>query len=123
MEIDMLNGEHIGFTSHLFTSTELDGLFRPHLRQASLVGLDVFHSRFATNRRWNPAASRARRNWYSMEQLEQRYACDPPVRRPGRAYSARRRALGEKGSTTFCEQKVAKKFVMLGHGLCLRQRP
>jgi hypothetical protein len=78
MEIDMLNGEHIGFTSHLFTSTELDGLFRPHLKQATLFGLDVFHSRFATDRRWNPAHFDSEAEFVSdLELLEQRYACDP----------------------------------------------
>ncbi len=78
MEIDMLNGEHIGFTSHLFTSTELDRLFRPHLSQATLFGLDVFHSRFATDRRWNPACFDREADFASdLELLEQRYACDP----------------------------------------------
>jgi SAM-dependent methyltransferase len=78
MEIDMLNGEHIGFTSHLFTSAELDRLFRPHLKQAALSGLDVFHSRFATDRRWNPAALDGESEFASdLDVLEYRYACDP----------------------------------------------
>ena len=74
----MLNGEHIGFTSHLFTSTELDGLFRPHLTQAELFGLDVFHSRFATDRRWNPPGFEGETEFASdLELLERRYACHP----------------------------------------------
>ncbi len=78
MEIDMLNGEHIGFTSHLFTSTELDGLFRPHLTQAELFGLDVFHSRFATDSRWNPATFDGEAEFASdLDVLEYRYASDP----------------------------------------------
>jgi SAM-dependent methyltransferase len=78
MEIDMLSGEHIGFTSHLFTSTELDRLFRPHLSQTELCGLDVFHSRFATDRRWNPARFESEAEFASdLELLERRYACHP----------------------------------------------
>jgi hypothetical protein len=78
MEIDMLNGEHIGFTSHLFTSTELDRLFQPHLQQTTLFGLDVFHSRFATDRRWNPAAFAGQSEFYAdLDVLEYRYASDP----------------------------------------------
>ncbi len=78
MEIDMLNGEHIGFTSHLFTSTELDRLFRPHLKNAELLGLDVFHSRFATDRRWNPTHFEREAEFTSdLELLERRYADHP----------------------------------------------
>ena len=73
MEIDMLNGEHIGFTSHLFTSTELDRLFRPHLKNAEFLGLDVFHSRFATDRRWNPTHFEREAEFTSdLELLERR---------------------------------------------------
>ena len=78
MEVDMLNGEHIGFTSHLFTSTELGGLFRPHLSEAALIGLDVFHSRFATDSRWNPATLAGENEFDAdLDELEYRYASDP----------------------------------------------
>jgi SAM-dependent methyltransferase len=78
MEVDMLNGEHIGFTSHLFTSTELGGLFRPHLAEAALIGLDVFHSRFATDQRWNPTTLAGESEFDSdLDALEYRYASDP----------------------------------------------
>jgi SAM-dependent methyltransferase len=55
-EVDLEDGRHLGFTSHLFCATELRALFQPHINNAELVGLDVFHSRFAADPRWNPRA-------------------------------------------------------------------
>ena len=53
-------------------------LFRPHLQQATLFGLDVFHSRFATDSRWNPATFDGEAEFASdLDVLEYRYASDP----------------------------------------------
>jgi SAM-dependent methyltransferase len=78
MEIDMLNGAHISFTSHLFTSDELQALFSPHLAGSALVGIDVFHSRFASDKRWNPAMG-DEQDVFELDliELEHRYASDP----------------------------------------------
>ena len=54
MEIYLKDGSYVGFTSHLFTSGELRTLFQPHLSSTVLIGLDLFHSRFAASPQWNP---------------------------------------------------------------------
>lgn len=78
MEIDLVDGRHIGFTSHLFCAAELRALFRAHAAIAGLAGLDLFHSRFAANPRWNPAEL-PYEDVFERElcQLEKRCACDP----------------------------------------------
>jgi SAM-dependent methyltransferase len=78
MEVDMVDGRHIGFPSHLFTADELRALFQPYVGGTALLGLDVFHSRFATNAHWNPPSVDADDSFEDdLVQLEQRYACDP----------------------------------------------
>ena len=78
LEIDMVNGEHIGLTSHLFSSDELHALFHPHLAGAAMVGLDLFHGRFATDKRWNPAEIAGQEDLESdLDELEHRYASNP----------------------------------------------
>ncbi|QKE90011.1 class I SAM-dependent methyltransferase [Lichenicola cladoniae] len=56
MEIDLLDGRHLSFRSHLFRAADLRALFAPHVPAPCLTGLDLFHSRFATDPRWNPDA-------------------------------------------------------------------
>ena len=75
MEVDLLDGRHIGFTSHLFASTDLRALFQPHLASIALVGLDVFHGRFATNAHWNPLTREEQVAFEAdLEDLEHSYA-------------------------------------------------
>ena len=54
LEVDLADGRHIGFSSHLFTAAELQALFSTDLRISEVVGLDLFHGRFALDPRWNP---------------------------------------------------------------------
>jgi SAM-dependent methyltransferase len=78
MEVDLVDGRHIGFTSHLFTSDDFRALFQSHLSGTAMVGLDVFHSRFAVNVHWNPSMTGDQEAFESdLDELEYRYASDP----------------------------------------------
>ena len=78
MDIQLADGGQLAFPSHLFTADELRALFRPHLAATNLVGLDVFHSRFAADPNWNPAIFDGQDIFdEDLEQLEKRYASDP----------------------------------------------
>lgn len=48
------NGSEIELPMHLFTAQELRNLVQKHFAIEDLSGLDIFHSRFAPDRRWNP---------------------------------------------------------------------
>ena len=77
MEIDLTDGRHIGFNSHLFTAAELEALFSASLRTAEIVGLDVFHARFALDPRWNPQAPTDAAMAEGLVRLEHLCAHDP----------------------------------------------
>jgi SAM-dependent methyltransferase len=53
-EVEFQDGRHISVCSHLFGGTELRALVSPHLAVKDLIGLDLFHGRFAEDARWNP---------------------------------------------------------------------
>ncbi len=78
MDVDLADGRHLGFPSHLFTASDIGALFRPHLATIALAGLDLFHSRFAMHPHWNPR-SIAGENAFEDDlcELERRYASDP----------------------------------------------
>jgi SAM-dependent methyltransferase len=57
LDVDLLDGRHLSFCSHLFTADELLRLFTGHLEERELVGLDMFHGRFTPDPRWNPATA------------------------------------------------------------------
>jgi SAM-dependent methyltransferase len=78
MDVDLTDGRHLHMPSHLFTASELRALFQPHLGGVAMLGLDVFHSRFALNTHWNPANTAADDAFMAeLEALEQCYARDP----------------------------------------------
>ena len=78
MDVDLADGRHLGFPSHLFTSDELQALFQPHLDTTAMTGLDVFHSRFAPNPHWNPAATKGASAFEEdLDRLERLYASNP----------------------------------------------
>ncbi len=77
LEIDLVDGRHIGFSSHLFTASELQALFAAHLETAELVGLDLFHKRFAPDPRWNPGNVSAETLKGGLERLEHLCSHDP----------------------------------------------
>jgi SAM-dependent methyltransferase len=53
-EIDLSNGRHIAFRFHQFTAVELRNYFADCFDIEDLRGLDLFHSRFMPDSRWNP---------------------------------------------------------------------
>ena len=55
MDVELANGRHISFSSHLFSSAELADLARGAFAIEDLRGLDLFHLRFALDARFNPA--------------------------------------------------------------------
>ncbi len=78
MEVDLIDGRHISFTSHLFTSGDLRALFRGRFACTLMVGLDVFHGRFALDERWNPGSITDQADFEGhLVELEHRYACLP----------------------------------------------
>ncbi|WP_419728624.1 class I SAM-dependent methyltransferase [Lichenicola sp.] len=78
LDVDLADGRHLGFPSHLFRADELRGLFRPLLGTVATIGLDVFHGRFATDPNWNPRAIRGQDSFdESLDRLEREYGSDP----------------------------------------------
>ncbi|MCQ8278461.1 class I SAM-dependent methyltransferase [Acetobacteraceae bacterium KSS8] len=78
MEVDLADGRHLSFRSHLFRAAEMGALFAPHLGRFSLHGLDLFHSRFAADPRWNPASLATDAAFKDrLEKLELSCADDP----------------------------------------------
>jgi SAM-dependent methyltransferase len=55
-EIDLSNGRHIAFSFHQFTAVELRSYFADSFDIEDLRGLDLFHSRFMPDFRWNPVS-------------------------------------------------------------------
>ena len=53
-EIDLSDGRHIAFSFHQFTAAELLDYFAGGFDIEDLRGLDLFHSRFMPDPRWNP---------------------------------------------------------------------
>lgn len=79
-EIELLDGLRSTFPLHLFTASELRGRFVPHFDIEDLRGLDLFHTRFASDPRWNPCRSRidARLSGV-LARLEETYANEPEL--------------------------------------------
>lgn len=53
LAVDLKDGRHLEFDSHLFASGELRQLFEPVLDIQELVGIDLFHSRFKHDPHWH----------------------------------------------------------------------
>ncbi len=79
LEIDLADGRHIAFSSHLFSAAELQALFVADLRVVEVVGLDLFHGRFALDPRWNPSSLSSAATAESLERLEHLCAHDPAM--------------------------------------------
>jgi len=56
-EIELRTGRRTAVGFHLFTASELRNCFGGYFRVEELSGLDIFHSRFALDRRWNPPSA------------------------------------------------------------------
>jgi SAM-dependent methyltransferase len=78
MEVEMADGRRLAFQSHLFTSRELRAAFAPLLTSVSMVGLDLFRSRFAHDPHWNPVRIAGQEAFDEcIASLERRFASDP----------------------------------------------
>jgi len=53
-EAELLDGQHFTIPSHLFAADEIRTLMESSFAIDALRGLDLFHSRFSPDPRWNP---------------------------------------------------------------------
>lgn len=77
LEVEFQDGRRASFNSHLFSHVEARSLLRPHLNLEELKGLDLFHGRFARDPRWNPLTGESATFARELNELEDRYGCDP----------------------------------------------
>jgi SAM-dependent methyltransferase len=73
-EIDLSDGRRVAFGFHLFTAVELRNHFASCFEIEDLRGLDLFHSRFMPDPRWNPVCTPSERQLAELEWLEKAYA-------------------------------------------------
>jgi SAM-dependent methyltransferase len=77
-EVDLHDGRHLSFASHLFTAVELRGIIGGAMEVDEVRGLDLFHNRFAPDARWNPATLVAPEQFFrELACLEETFATDP----------------------------------------------
>lgn len=77
-ELELCDGRRTAFGVHLFTASELRGHFASAFEIEDLRGLDLFHSRFAPDPRWNPACLHfGGRLCDELVRLEEVYAVNP----------------------------------------------
>jgi len=77
-DIDLIDGRHMSVGFHLFTAAELNRLFARHFNIEAICGLDIFHTRFIPDSRWNPSGIENDPQLGSvLAQLETRCATDP----------------------------------------------
>jgi SAM-dependent methyltransferase len=77
-EVELDGGRRMAVNFRLFTARELRDRFSRHFEIEELRGLDIFHSRFAPDRRWNPASLVVDPQLSDhLEQLEATYARNP----------------------------------------------
>lgn len=74
--VDLKDGRHIEFGTHLFSASELKSLFADAGEVAELTGLDLFHGRFAPDARWNPPMIADQDFNDALVRLEHLCACD-----------------------------------------------
>jgi SAM-dependent methyltransferase len=80
IDLDLVDGRHLGMPSYLFTAADLRALFQPHLSTVCMTGLDLFHSRFAPNPAWNPPSVAAQPNFAeALARLEHLCGASPAL--------------------------------------------
>jgi hypothetical protein len=78
LEIEFQDGSHASFPSHLFSAAEIRTLAAPALIIDDLIGLDLFHGRFANDPQWNPAQAAPNADFvHALRALENRFSHDP----------------------------------------------
>jgi SAM-dependent methyltransferase len=76
-DVELSDGRRVAVSFHLFTARELRECFSHHFHIEDVCGLDIFHSRFVPDQRWNPASLSA--DWQlagQLARLEETYARD-----------------------------------------------
>ena len=77
-EVELLDGQQFNFPSHLFAAREFESLMKDAFTIDSLRGLDLFHSRFSPDPRWNPEALPSDEALVRvLARLEDRFATHP----------------------------------------------
>lgn len=77
-EIEFCDHRRIVFSFHLFAAVELRDIFADYFDVEDLRGLDLFHSRFVPDPRWNPASLRVdARQSNALARLEEAYSTMP----------------------------------------------
>jgi hypothetical protein len=77
-EIEFRDGRRMTLRFHLFAASELQRGFANQFEIEDLCGLDIFHSRFSPDHRWNPVSSEFDPRFSNLlAQLEARYARNP----------------------------------------------
>jgi SAM-dependent methyltransferase len=77
LEAELQNGRRISFDFRLFGAAELKALAAAYFELKDLRGLDLFHGRFAGDRRWNPPSSVVSAQFAGeLERLEELYCRD-----------------------------------------------
>jgi SAM-dependent methyltransferase len=79
-EIELRDGRRIALDFHLFTASELASYFAGHFDIEDVRGLDLFHSRFAPDARWNPECLGIDGQLSDeLTRLEEAYATNPKL--------------------------------------------
>jgi SAM-dependent methyltransferase len=77
-DIEFYDGRRMALPFHLCTATELQRCFADHFEIEDLSGLDIFHTRFLPDPRWNPAPLLIDQQLSGcLAQLEESYARHP----------------------------------------------
>jgi SAM-dependent methyltransferase len=77
-EVEFQDGRQVCVCSHLFGASELRALVAPHLAIKDLIGLDLFHTRFAGDSRWNRDCCQPSPQFGSdLDRLENFYCRNP----------------------------------------------
>jgi SAM-dependent methyltransferase len=109
-EIELNDGRQIAFGFHLFTALELHGHFSPHFDIEDLSGLDLFHTRFMPDPRWNLPISEDRRLSDELARLETAHAANPEFINSAAhllLIARRRRTVTQTMSATACAGREA----------------
>jgi SAM-dependent methyltransferase len=78
LQVEFQNGGQTSFPSHLFSASEIRALATPILGIEELSGLDLFHTRFATDPDWNPVEATPDANFiHALRVLEHRFRRNP----------------------------------------------
>jgi SAM-dependent methyltransferase len=77
-QVELCDGRRIALNFHLFTASELTSYFASRFDIEDVRGLDLFHSRFAPDTRWNPECLGIDGQLSDeLTRLEQAYATNP----------------------------------------------